>query len=322
MAVAHFILQRLLVTVVMLWLVSLAVFLVVEALPGDISRLMLGQFATQQDMALVHAQLGLDRPFLIRYLDWVGSFVTGQWGDSWRLHIPIAPLVLSRLANSAILAGLTLLVTVPVAILAGVLAAVKRDGIFDRLILLFGMWGMAVPEFVSSMFLILGFSLWLGILPASSRVAEGESFLWHIDRLILPAAALGLVLFGYISRMVRASMVEELRRGYVRTARLKGLGPAGVVLRHVLRNALLPTITVIANQTSWLFGGLVVVENVFNFPGLGQLLLQAALSQDVPMLETTVLILAVSLMLANLLADILYGILNPRMRLRRRAPAA
>lgn len=317
----RFILQRLLVTAIMLCLVSFAVFLVVEALPGDISRLMLGQFATQQDMALVHAQLGLDRPFLVRYLDWAGAFITGNWGDSWRLHVPLAPLVLSRLANSAVLGGLTLLIAVPVAILAGAIAALKRDGIFDRLILLFGMCGMAVPEFVSSMFLILGFSLWLGVLPASSRVPEGESYLLHADRLLLPAAALGLVLFGYISRMVRASMVEELRRGYVRTARLKGLSPTAVVLKHVLRNALLPTITVIANQTSWLFGGLVVVENVFNFPGLGQLLLQAALSQDVPMLETTVLILAVALMLANLLADILYGILNPRVRLRGRARA-
>src|SRR5262249_8489197 len=155
-------------------------------------------------------------------------------------------------------------------------------------------------EFVSSMFLILGFSLWLGVLPVSSRVPEGASFLLHIDHLVLPVAALGLILFGYISRMVRASMVEELHRGYVLTPRLKGLGPATVIVKHVLRNALLPTITVIANQTSWLFGGLVVVENVFNFPGLGQLLLQAALSQDVPMLETTVLILAICLMLANL----------------------
>jgi peptide/nickel transport system permease protein len=322
LAVVRFILQRLIVTAVMLSLVSLAIFLIAEALPGDISRLMLGQFATQQDMALVHAQLGLDRPFLVRYLDWVGSFLSGHWGDSWRLHVPLAPLVMSRFENSAFLAGLTLLVTVPISILVGVLASLRRDGILDRLILLLGMCGMAVPEFVSSMFLILGFSLWLGILPASSRIPEGESFLLHLDYLILPATALGLVLFGYISRMVRASMVEELRRGYVRTARLKGVSPVAVVVKHVLRNALLPTITVLANQTSWLFGGLVVVENVFNFPGLGQLLLQAALSQDVPMLEITILLLAVCLMLANLAADILYGILNPRVRLRRRAPAA
>jgi peptide/nickel transport system permease protein len=319
---SRFILRRLLVTALMLCLVSFAVFLVVEALPGDISRLMLGQFATPQDVALVHTQLGLDRPFLIRYLDWAGSFVTGRWGESWRLRVPLAPLVLSRLGNSAVLAGFTLLLAVPASILAGVVAALRRDGVLDRLILLLGMCGMAVPEFVSSMFLILGFSLWLGLLPATSRVPEGESYLLHPGHLLLPAAALGLVLFGYISRMVRASMVEELRRGYVRTARLSGVGPAELVLRHVLRNALLPTITVIANQTSWLFGGLVVVENVFNFPGLGQLLLQAALSQDVPMLETTVLILAVALMLANLLADILYGLLNPRVRQGDRARSA
>jgi peptide/nickel transport system permease protein len=319
LVIARFITKRLLVSAAMLWLVSIAVFLVVEALPGDISRLMLGQFATQHDMDLVRTQLGLDRPLVLRYLSWAGSFLSGEWGASWRLRIPLAPLVISRLGNSAVLAGLTLVAVVPISILAGVLAALKRDRPFDRLILLLGMCGMAVPEFVSSMFLILGFSLWLGALPASSRVPEGDSLLLHIDYLILPAVALGLVLFGYISRMVRASVVEELRRGYVRTARLKGLSPTTVMLKHVLRNALLPTITVIANQTSWLFGGLVVVENVFNFPGLGQLLLQAALSQDVPMLEITVLILAVCLMLANLIADILYGILNPRVRIRARA---
>jgi peptide/nickel transport system permease protein len=196
LAVVRFILQRLVVTAVMLSLVSASVFLVAEALPGDISRLMLGQFATQQDITLVHTQLGLDRSFLVRYLDWAASFLSGNWGESWRLRVPLAPLVMSRLENSAILAGLTLLVTVPISILCGVLASLKRDGIFDRLVLLLGMCGMAVPEFVSSMFLILGFSLWLGILPASSRVPEGESFLLHLNLLILPAAALGFVLFG------------------------------------------------------------------------------------------------------------------------------
>ena len=175
---------------------------------------------------------------------------------------------------------------------------------------------MAVPEFVSSTFLILIFSLWLHLLPASARLEEGRSILAHLDHLILPVCALGFVLFGYISRMVRASMIHELQRGYVRTATLKGLSPRSVIIRHVLQNALLPTITVIANQVSWLIGGLVVIENVFNFPGLGQLLLQAALSHDVPMLEATVLILAAILIFANLAADILYGLLNPRTRIQ------
>lgn len=316
MHIVRFITGRLMLAVVTLWLVSAAIFAVVEVLPGNIARLMLGQFATEHDVELVRTELGLDRPLVVRYFDWARDFVVGEWGNSWRLRTPIAPLITSRLANSAVLAGLTILAIVPISIFGGVVAALRRSRALDRLITLGGMCGMAVPEFVSSMFLILVFSLWLPVLPSSARIPEVGSIFAHLDHLILPVCALGLVLFGYISRMVRASMVDELRRGYVRAARLKGLSPWTVIVKHVLRNALLPTITVIANQVSWLIGGLVVVENVFNYPGLGQLLLQAALSQDIPMLEITALILAAVLMLANLAADILYGFLNPRVRIQ------
>jgi peptide/nickel transport system permease protein len=300
----------------------MAIFGVVEVLPGDIAHLMLGQFATPHDIALVRLQLGLDRPIVLRYADWLQSFVAGDWGESWRLHTPLAPLIASRLANSAVLAGFTLGLVVPVSVLCGVAASLCRGRAVDRFITLTGMCGLAVPEFVSSMFLILVFSLWLGILPSSARFSDGDSLLSQLAHLILPAAALGFVLFGYVSRMVRVNMIDELQRGYVRTARLKGLGPGSIIVKHVLRNALLPTVTVIANQVSWLVGGLVVVENVFNYPGLGQLLLQAALSQDVPMLEISVLIVAAVLMLANLAADILYGLLNPRIRIRPRGVSA
>jgi peptide/nickel transport system permease protein len=314
--ITRFIARRLLLAIVTLWLVSVGIFAAVEVLPGDIARLMLGQFATEHDIELVREQLGLDRPLAIRYVDWARNFLAGELGESWRLRTPIAPLVIGRLAHSAVLAGLAFLAIVPLSILGGAVAALRRGRLSDRLITLGGMFGMAVPEFVSSMFLILTFSLWLKVLPSSARIPEEESIFANLDALILPVVALGLVLFGYISRMVRASMVSELRRGYVRTARLKGLDPWTVIIGHVLRNALLPTITVIANQISWLIGGLVVVENVFNYPGLGQLLLQAALGQDVPLLETTVLVLAAILMLANLVADILHGLLNPRIRIQ------
>lgn len=287
-------------------------------LPGDVARLMLGQFATPGDIELARHELGLERPVIVRYGDWLGAFLVGDWGQSWRLRTEIAPLVGSRLANSAALAGLALLVIVPLSVLGGVAAALRRNRLLDRLITTLGMCGTAIPEFVSSMFLILAFSLLLRLLPASARIPEDEPLLAHLDALVLPIVALGLVLFGYISRMVRASVVEELQRPYVRAARLKGLGTGAILLRHVLRNALMPTITVVANQISWLIGGLVVVENVFNYPGLGQLLLQAALSQDVPMLEVLVLLLALILMLANLVADGLHGLLDPRAWAARR----
>lgn len=316
---ARLIARRLLLAIGTLFIVSMAIFAVVEILPGDIARLMLGPYASPEDVSLVRIQLGLDRPLVLRYLEWAGHFLTGDWGDSWRLRTPIAPLVASRLFNSAVLAGLAVVIIVPIAILAGIIAAAKRGQLADRVISIGGMSLMAVPEFVSSMFLILIFSLWLRVLPSTARLPGDTSVFSHLDALVLPICALAFVLFGYISRMVRASMIEELRRGYVRTALLKGVPPRVVLIRHVLRNALLPTITVIANQVSWLVGGLVVVENVFNYPGLGQLLLQAALSQDVPMLEVTVLILAAILIFANLVADLLYGTLNPRTRIPRQA---
>jgi peptide/nickel transport system permease protein len=319
LAVLRLAVRRLLSALVTLWIVSMAVFAIVEVLPGDIGRLMLGPFASTHDIELTRVQLGLDRPLALRYLEWLGGFLTGDWGESWRLRTPIAPLVASRLANSTVLAAFAIVTIVPLSILGGVVAALRRGRLADRLISLCGMCFMALPEFVSSMFLILIFSLSLKLLPSTTRLADGQPM--EIANLVLPAAALALVLFGYISRMVRASMVEELGRGYVRSARLKGLAPQVVIFRHVLRNAFLPTVTVIANQISWLIGGLVVVENVFNYPGIGQLLLQAALSQDVPMLEITVLILAAILIVTNLAADILYGVLNPRIRVEPRGAA-
>ena len=322
MHLVKFVARRFALTLITLWLISVGVFAVIEVLPGDIAQLMLGQFATGHDVELVRATLGLDRSLPARYLDWAGHFLVGEWGDSWRLRTALAPLVLTRLGNSAILAAATLATVVPVSILGGIVAALRRGRAVDRFITLAGMCGMAVPEFVSSMFLILVFSLWMPLLPSTALIPEETTLIARLGYLVMPVTALGLVLFGYISRMVRASMVDELRRSYVRTATLKGLSPWTVTVKHVLRNALMPTITVIANQVSWLIGGLVVVENVFNYPGLGQLLLKAALSQDVPMLEVTVLILGAVLMAANLCADILYGLLNPRVRIRPREAVA
>lgn len=322
MQIAKYLAQRLLTAIFTLWLVSIAIFAIVEVLPGDISRLKLGPFATQHDMELIRIQLGLNRPIVDRYFDWAHGFVIGEWGNSWRTDTPLFPLVMSRLGNSAILAVFTLLIVVPLSILFGVIAALRRNRLLDHVITLGGICGLAVPEFVSSMFLILFFSLWLNILPSSARPPEEDLILYHLNYLILPICALCFVLFGYISRIVRANMIDELRRAYVRTARLKGMSELEVITRHVLRNALLPTVTVIANQVSWLIGGLVVVENIFNYPGLGQLLLQAATGQDVPTLEDIVLIIAALLMLANFTADLLYGLLNPRVRIQPRNTSA
>jgi len=306
--------KRLAVMLLLLTLVSVLIFAMVEILPGDIGNLILGQYATAENVEQVRRDLGLDRALYVRYADWMGGFLTGNWGDSWRLGTPIAPLIAGRLYNSLILASVAFTVIIPVGVAAGIASALRRGKLTDRVINGVSVVSITIPEFVSSMFLILFFSLLLPWFPSSARIPDGAGPLTTLWFLVLPIVAISPVLVGYIARTVRASMVTELEADYTRTAVLKGLGFRTVITRHVLRNALLPAITVIANQIAWLIGGLVVIENVFNYPGIGQLLLQAALVQDVPLLEAIVLILAAVLMLSNLAADLLYTAFNPRVR--------
>lgn len=306
--------RRIGIMLALLLAVSVLIFAMVEVIPGDIGNLILGQYATQDNIAIVRQQLGLDRPLYVRYFSWIAGFMTGDWGDSWRLSTPIAPLIAGRLYNSMILAGVALAVIIPVSVGAGVWSALRQGRVADRVINGVSSVAITVPEFVSSMFLILFFSLMLPWFPSSARVPDDAGPLTTLHFLVLPVIAISPVLVGYIARTVRASMITELDADYTRTAVLKGLGWRRVIGRHVLRNALLPAITVIGNQIAWLIGGLVVIEAVFNYPGIGQLLLRAALVQDVPLLEAIVLILAAILMLSNLAADLAYTLLDPRVR--------
>jgi peptide/nickel transport system permease protein len=290
------------------------VFGVTELLPGDVAVFILGQQATPESLAVLRTQLGLNEPAPVRYLTWLAGFVRGDWGRSLALQVPIADLVLSRTANSLVLASLALLVTVPVSIGLGLLAALYQGRAADRLISLVGLSGLALPEFVSGVLLILLFSLTLHLAPASAPIPTGASPLSVLPALILPALTLAVTLFAYISRMTRASAIDVLASDYVRTAVLKGLALRAVIGRHVLRNALLPTVTVIGAQIGWLVGGLVVVEHLFGYPGLGDLLLFAALNKDVPLLEACVMVVASVYMLSNLGAEVLFGVLNPRIR--------
>ncbi len=289
-------------------------FAVSELLPGDVAIFILGQQATPESLAVLRTQLGLNEPAPVRYVTWLAGFVRGDWGRSLALQVPIADLVLSRTANSLVLASLALLVTVPVSIGLGLLAALNNGRAADRLISLVGLSGLALPEFVSGVLLILLFSLTLHLAPASAPIPTGASPLSVLPALILPALTLAVTLFAYISRMTRASAIDVLASDYVRTAVLKGLPLRAVIGRHVLRNALLPTVTVIGAQIGWLVGGLVVVEHLFGYPGLGDLLLFAALNKDVPLLEACVMVVASVYMLSNLGAEVLFGVLNPRIR--------
>lgn len=296
-------------------LTSILIFVVTQFLPGDVARIILGREASDAALQSLRQELGLDRPLPIQYLTWLGGFVTGDWGASYSTDQAIRPLVLGRLGNSLQLAGLTLLIAVPTAVLLGVLAALREGGWVDNAISVASLSVVGLPEFVTGVVLIQVFALELGWLPANSSIAPDEGLFQALPQLILPAVTATFVLLAYIARLTRASMVEELQKPYVRTATLKGIGRNRVLFGHVLKNALLPTITVVAISFGWLISGLIVVENVFNYPGLGRLLTFAIDRRDLPLLQAITLVAVLAFALANLIADVLYAALNPRIKL-------
>ncbi|MGH2614057.1 MAG: ABC transporter permease [Thermomicrobiales bacterium] len=310
---ARFLARRLGLMLLTLWLMSILVFVITMILPGDVAYTILGQSATPEQAAALRRQLGLDHPPLVLYLRWITGFVTGNWGDSHSLQLPISSVLPNRLFNSLVLAGFSLIVIVPLSIAFGTLAALRRDRFTDRAISVTGLSLMAMPEFVTGIVLLTVFGVWLQWLPTTS-VAAGGNPLTTPQFVVLPVLTLSLVFFGYVSRMMRASTIAVLDSAYVRTATLKGLPRRQVLVRHVLRNALVPTITVVMSSIGYLIGGLVIVESLFGYPGLGSLLLYAGLHHDVPLLEACAMIVAVTYMGGNLIADLLYAYLNPQIR--------
>ena len=310
----RYVLKRLGLTAITLVLVSFAVFAAAEVLPGDVGRTILGPYASQQQVDQLNHQLGADEPLVKRYFTWAGNFVQGDWGTSPIQNVEVRPLVLERLKNSLILGGFALLLIVPFSVALGVFAALHYGKALDRVISIAGLSFVALPEFVVGVVVIVVFAVQLGWLPVSSQVPEPNP-VDIVRQCLLPSIPLMFVLFGYISRMARAGTIEALRSNYTRTAVLKGLPRRYIIVRHVLRNALLPTIAVVSVQVGYLVGGLVVVETLFNYPGIGQLILNAANGHDLPTLEASVLMIALIYTVANFTADVLSALLNPRVRL-------
>ena len=311
---ARYLLRRLGLAVVTLWILSLIVFFAGQILPGNPARAILGPLAAPSAVKALNHQLGVDRPLVTQYLGWLGGLLHGYMGKSYAYQAPVEPFIRAALANSAKLAALALVIIVPLGILGGVIAALNYGGVVDRVISLTGSSAATVPEFVSGIVVIVVFGVTLKVLPVTAAAGTGAPFLTQLRYLILPAVPLVLVLFGYIARMARAGTIEALESDYARTATLKGLKRGVVIRRHVLRNSLLPTLTVIATQTGYLIGGLVVVETLFNYQGVGKLIFSAATSKDFPMLEAGVLTIGVVYMVATLVADLLTFSLNPRLR--------
>lgn len=312
--VTRYLLKRVGLALLTLVLVSLIVFFAGQILPGNPGRAILGPFASQHAVQLLDAQLGVNRPLVTQYWSWVSDFVRGNMGISYQFHAPVSTFLFPALAHSLKLALVAFVIVVPLGVIGGVVAAMYRNRFVDRAISMVGLSLSTVPEFVSGIVLIIVFAIGLKVLHATANPPAGASFLTQLQYLILPAIPLVFVLFGYIARMARAGTVESLDSDYVRTATLKGLPRRRVIWRHVLRNSLLPTITVIATQTGYLIGGLVVVEVLFNYPGIGRLIFTAASDKDFPMLEAGVLVIGTVYLVATLVADVIYTVLNPRIR--------
>lgn len=312
---SRFVLRRIGLALITLWVLSVLVFIGTQMLPGDVGRRVLGPFATQAAVDALNARLGTDRPVLIQYADWIGSAVTGDLGMSISFGRPVTEIVGRALRNSLNLAALAFVIVVPLSLAGGIVAALRRDKLTDRFITVGGLSATVIPEFVSGIVLIVVFAVFLGWLPGTAVAPSGSGFFTQLKHLILPAIPLVLVLFGYIARITRAGMIEALDSDYTRTAILKGLPRPRVIRQHVLRNALLPTIAVIASQVGYLIGGLVVVEVLFSYPGIGNLLFAAARNADFPLLAGGVLVVGAAYQIAMLLADIAYSWLNPRIRL-------
>jgi peptide/nickel transport system permease protein len=263
--------------------------------------------------ALDH-QLGVDRPLLTQYWSWISGLVHGDFGESYQFRTPVWPFVHAGLINSLKLAALAWVIVVPLGIAGGVIAALNAGRAPDRIISVAGLSATTVPDFVSGIVVIVIFGVYLKALPVTASAGAGASVTDQLYHLILPAIPLVLILFGYIARMARAGTIEALESDYARTATLKGLPRWTVIRRHVLRNSLLPTITVIATQTGYLIGGLVIVEVLFNYQGIGNLIYRAAYAKDFPMMEAGILTIGVVYMVATLFADLLSTALNPRLR--------
>ncbi|MDR1051554.1 MAG: ABC transporter permease [Deltaproteobacteria bacterium] len=308
-------LKRLGFVLLTLLLSSMVIFFATQILPGDVAQLILGRFARPEAVAALREELGLNEPVVVQYLKWLFNFVQGDWGLSLSTNnSPVAPLVWGRLKNSAILGALAFIIYVPGGILLGLWAALRRNKPVDHVISVGSLSLIGLPEFVTGVILIAVFSLELNWLPPSSSISPSDGLYRMLPKLILPAVTAALVSLAYITRMTRASTVEALYSDYVRTAYLKGLSPRQVLFRHVLRNALMPTVTVAAISIGWLMGGLVVTESLFSYPGLGRLLLFAIQRRDLPLIQATTLLMTAIFCLSNMLADVLYAYLNPRIR--------
>lgn len=313
-SLAALILKRLGISVLLLLAVSLMIFVGVEALPGDFATTYLGQSATPQAVANIRAELGLDQPLLTRYVQWLAGALHGDFGNSWASRAPVAGQIADRLGNSLFLAAVAAVIAVPLAILLGLVAVLTRDTFLDRVINVVTLAAISLPEFFVGYLLILVFAVKLGIATFPSTIYDGMPLAAKLQAIALPVATLVLVVLAHMMRMTRAAIISVLSSAYMETAELKGLSPWRAILRHAAPNAIAPIVNVVALNLAYLIVGVVVVEVVFVYPGMGQYMVDAVTVRDMPVVQACGLIFAAVYILLNMTADIVAIVSNPRLR--------
>jgi peptide/nickel transport system permease protein len=306
--------RRLLATIPVMAVVATFVFLLLRLTSGDPAAIIAGDNATAQQVAEIRAKLGLDRPITQQFFIWLGQILTGDLGESFFFKKKVAELILDRVEPTLALAVCTIVLAVAIAVPLGVIAAYKQGTWIDRAVMGLSVLGFSVPVFVIGYALIYVFAIQLGWLPVQGYQRVGEGFAGFIERLVLPSFTLAGIYVALIARITRTSVLEVLNADYVRTARAKGLTDRVVLMRHVLRNAAVPIVTVIGLGIALLIGGVVVTESVYSIPGLGRLVVDAVLARDYPTIQAVVLLFSVVYVLINLLVDLLYTVLDPRIR--------
>jgi peptide/nickel transport system permease protein len=299
-----------------LLVVSCGVFALNEFAPGDVARKLLGAYATQEQVEHLTKELGLDRPVLVRYIEYMGNVLAGNLGQSLTFKVPVAQILVERLSNTLLLAAIAFAVIVPLAVLFGVVAGMREGSAPDHSILIAANFLSSLPEFATGVFLASIFAVWLGWLPGTSPLSSGGN--WSIaSQLVMPVLVMALYDMGYLIAMIRVSMIGVMRQPFIRTATLKGMRRRDVVLKHALRNALIAPFTAILLQINYLIAGVVVVETVFAYPGFGRLMLQAAMSKDIALVEAGALVAVLIAMTTQLIGDLGYMLLDPRIRVHK-----
>ena len=307
--------RRLIALMVTLLVASLLIFLLLEILPGDPAAVILGVGAQEDTLRALRAELGLDLPAPVRYLNWLGEVLQGDLGRSYTYDTPVQEILLNRVELSLPLALLAILLSTGIAIPLGVFAASRHRKVADTGIMGFAQLGVAVPNFWFAILLILLFSVKLGWFSAGGFAGWDAGWFPAFKSLVLPAVALALPQAAILARVTRSSVLETVQEDYIRTARAKGLSRSQALWRHAVRNALIPVVTILGLQLSFLLAGTIIIENVFYLPGVGRLLFQAIAQRDLMVVKNLVLVLAATVVLINFLVDLLYSVLDPRLRL-------